>query len=313
MTDAHRAYRWLFSAGLTVLLLSAGALVYYGVTLRNEALEATPHLDGEPGPLREVLAFPWSDFPSIPDVERAELSHLIPIDAPLRLADIRPWLTTPGDASLGAAEARRNQELQSALGIMRQIAQKRAETTESTTPDSSLSQAKEHLKAAERSGSHAILWLIAYDRAVLYRWQGNRQKAAKELKDAYGNLKSRLEGSPSEETLSAGTHVAYALGDSLIQAAVDEEHPDLVVVPEEAVNRLRDAVLLSVRLATVHPHGVAHPAEFFELEPTHLSTRALRNDLVAAYLVSPGYQRCTVPMTAESCAHLWERPLRLSQ
>lgn len=312
MNDARLAYVWLRNAGLVVLLVGAAALTYYGFALHKEVAGATPRLDGDPGPLREVLAFPWSDYPSIPDVEKNKLDELIPIDAPLRLSDVRPWLTNPKDPLLGGKEAPRNADLQEALSIMSNIASKRSQGDEGMTADltaddghGDVSRAKEHFLGAERTGSRALQWLISYDRGVLYLWQGNRQKAAKELKDAYASLKPRLDGSSSPEVLSAGIHVSYALGTSLMESAgqaAKSEH----TASGDAISHLRDAVVLSVRLfASGRPQGVAHAAEFFELEPTHLSTRALRNDLIAAYLLAPAdYQPCKEAMTEASCSHV---------
>src|SRR5436305_13739234 len=156
-TDARKPYIRLRNGGLILIALTGMALGYYGLTLQSDVREATPHLDGEPGALREVLAFPWNDYPSIPDVERKQLRELVPVGAPLRLSDIRPWLTNPKDPALSAADARRNSELQAALAAMREIAKTRAAVDPTVADDRSssddrgqLSRAREHLAAAER-------------------------------------------------------------------------------------------------------------------------------------------------------------------
>jgi hypothetical protein len=308
MMDARKAYVVLRNAGLMVVLIGLAAVLYYGFALRHHVRENTPHLDGEPGPLREVLAFPWSDFPTIPDVERQTLGNLIPINPPLRLSDIHPWVNNPTDPVLGAREAPRNKELQAALDILRGLAAKHAAADEGTMPVSStagedrpdLDRVKIHLALAEqRPESRAFGWLISYNRGVVYHLQDNRQKAATEFKTAYNRLKRRNDVSPSAETLSAMIHVQYALGDSLIPPGNETGR-----APMEAIRHLREAVVKSVQLfATAHPSGVAHAAEFFDLEPpTGLSTRALRNDLIAAYLITPDYKECSQPMTEDTCS-----------
>jgi tetratricopeptide (TPR) repeat protein len=307
MTDAYGSYRRLKFGGIALLVLLALFLGRYGWTLRQHVRAETPHLNGEPGALREVLGFPWSDFPSIPEVERTKLDELVPIDAPMAISDVPPWLTLPTDPALGAGEARRNGELQAALNVMRELA--RSRSADPGAADASpgrraqIASAREHLAAAERTSSRAMSWIIAYNRGVLYLWQENRQKAAKEFEDAIKSLQRRLDGLPSAEAMSAGIHALYGLGDSLIPAHEEAGPRRAGEIPDKAVDSLRQAVRVSVRLfATAHPPGVAHAAEFFELEPTGLSTRALRNDLIAAYLSAPDYRYCNQPMPAEGCA-----------
>src|SRR4029077_11593715 len=73
-------------------------------------------------------------------------------------------------------------------------------------------------------------------------------------------------------------------------------------VPDEAIDRLRDAVVEATSLALTSPQGVGHPAQFFEIGTSGLTTRILRNDLLAAYLNAPEYSRCHhEPMAPDVC------------
>ena len=101
----------------------------------------------------------------------------------------------------------------------------------------------------------------------------------------------------SDEARSAAIHALYGWGESLVDANAN------TVVPNEAIDALRGAVIeVTNRFRAKNPSGVGHAAEFYELAPTGLSTRALRSDLLTAYLGASDYSFCGgAPMPADVC------------
>jgi hypothetical protein len=303
-SDARKGLRSLRIIGLLVVLAVIGALAYAVIRIERARADATPHLDGQPGALREALRFPRKGFPTIPDVERDELKKLIPLDRPIRLSAVPAWTTFPADPALGAASARGNAALGEALEIIARIERRKKNPDEAQTAvdeKQELANARERLTAAEDRATPAMEWMVDYNRGVLYDWQGNRQRAAHEFQRAYENLKPRVERAPSLEVRVAAIHALYGWGDALIHESDDAETAN---VPADAINRLRDALVQATSMFdATHPKGVGHPAEFFAIGATGLSTRTLRNDLLAAYLNAPDYSRCgNEPMRADVCA-----------
>jgi tetratricopeptide (TPR) repeat protein len=301
MTASRNGYHLLRIVGIVIVLAVIGGLAWVAASLEQGAEAAKPHIEGETAPLREILRFPAKDFPSIPDVERTELAKLVPLDDPIWIADVPPWTDLPRDPQLGVDDARKNQALGSVLRILRAIEERKKNPDETDTQFDErreLENAKEGLAAAEESAD-ASQWLVSYNRGVVYRWLNNRQKAAKEFENAYKRLRPRLDATASDEALSAGIHALYGWGGSLVQSSGDG---GAMNVPRDAIERLRDAVVWSATLIRKsRPQGVGHAAEFFDLRPSGLSTRAMRNDLVAAYLSAPDYTYCTEPFTLELC------------
>lgn len=300
MTDARRGLFWLRLAGALTALAIVAVLGGLAVWLERRYEAALPRLNGQPSPLREALRFPRPDFPTILDVERDELRKLIPLARPIRLSEIPPWTTIPNAPSLGASSARNNQAFVQAIAIMRRIDEARRAGEEPGSDERrQLEQARERLTAAENESTQAMQWLIHYNRGVLYNWQANRQRAAREFQRAYENLKFRMEHGPVDEARVAAVHALYGWGDALIQ----EAESGGTVVPAEAVDRLRAALIEATTLyETAHPSGVGHPAVFRPVGENGLSTRALRNDLLAAYLDAPEYSRCNgEPMAPDVC------------
>ena len=290
--------RYMLAGGLWRLLVVA--FLAFLVYRCERSIDASlPRVDGQPGALREALGFPWKGFPEISDVERNELDNLIPLDPVIRVSDIRPWTTLPGDGLLGGAEAGRNGALREAFAIIDAIyAHRRGAGDASLIEADQIAEAKKRLTAAQEAATPASVWLIHYNRGVVYTWEGNRQRAAREFERAAVRLR-QLTRRPgvSDEVRSAAIHALYGWGDALI-----ENQPN-APVSKNAIDALRGAVIeVTNRFRARNPSGVGHAAEFYQLAPTGLSTGALRNDLLCAYLSAPQYSYCgDRPMPADIC------------
>ncbi|HEU4888348.1 MAG TPA: hypothetical protein VFV49_10705 [Thermoanaerobaculia bacterium] len=269
-------------------LAIVGVLVWIGYSMERSADAAKPRLDGNPSALREALGFPWKGFPEISEAERNELENLIPLDPAIRMSDIRPWTMGVTDPALTEAFA-----------IIDRIYAHRLNPSDSTFNEADqIAEAKKRLTAAQETAAPASAWLISYNRGVVYAWEGNRQRAAREFENAYKRLAPQLKSvSVLDEVRSAAIHALYGWGDALI-----DTNPNSVV-PNEAIDALRGAAIqVTNRFRAKNPSGVGHAAEFYELAPTGLSTRALRNDLLTAYLGASNYSFCGGdPMPADVC------------
>jgi hypothetical protein len=269
-------------------LAIVGVLVWIAYSMERSVDAAKPRLDGGPSALREALGFPWKGFPEISEAERNELENLIPLDPAIRMSDIRPWTFAASDPALAEAFAI----------IDRIYAHRRSPTDSSFNEAEQIAEAKKRLTAAQETATAASAWLISYNRGVVYAWEGNRQRAAREFEAAYKRIAPHLKGvNVSDEARSAAIHALYGWGDALV-----DTNPNSVV-PNEAIDALRGAVIeVTNRFRAKNPSGVGHAAEFYELAPTGLSTRALRNDLLTAYLGASNYSFCGGdPMPADVC------------
>jgi hypothetical protein len=94
---------------------------------------------------------------------------------------------------------------------------------------------------------------------------------------------------------SAAAHAYYGWGDALLVPNANAADRT------KAVERLRLAAVEVTNQFKVANRSGYLAAEFRDLAPTGLSTRTLRNDLLAAYLESPQYNSCGQPMTADAC------------
>jgi hypothetical protein len=280
-------------------LAIVAVLVWFGYSIEKSVDAAKPRLDGSPTALREALGFPWKGFPEISEAERNELENLIPLDPAIRMSDIRQWTVIPTAPALGGADASRNAALAEAfVTIDRIAAHKQNQNDPSFNEADQISEAKKLLTAAQESATPASAWLISYNRGVVYAWEGNRQRAAREFENAYKRIAPLLKtAGVADEVRSAAIHALYGWGDALI-----DTNPN-AVVPNEAIDALRGAVIeVTNRFRARNPSGVGHAAEFYELAPTGLSTRALRNDLMTAYLGASNYSFCGGgPMPADVC------------
>jgi hypothetical protein len=289
-----------FFGGLWRLLVIA---LVAGLIYRNEkAIDAAlPRVNEKPGALREALGFPWKGFPEISDAERKELDNLIPLDPAIRFSDIRPWTTWPSDPILGGFAASRNTALRDAFVVIDGIqAYRRDRSDPSFNEAEKIAEAKNLLASAQETATPPMVWLIHYNRGVVYAWEGNRQRAASEFARAVGKLTPVLRSGPvSDEVRSAAIHAYYGWGDALFDSAASAAES------QKAIVALRLAVVEATNRFKVKNRGggVAYgAAEFHELEPTGLSTRVLRNDLLAGYLGAPQYSYCgKQPMAADVC------------
>lgn len=283
-------------AGALWRLAVIAALAWVSWRMEHAAKTATPRLDDQPAALREALRFPWQGFPPVSDAERKELDSLIPLDPAIRISDIRPWTTAPADPALGGRAVSANAALAEAFGIIERIRDHRLNRTDPSFNEAEqIAETKRRLTAAQETATPAMAWLIHYDRGVVYGWENNRQRAAREFESAWARLKPHVESAAvSDEARLAAIHVLYAWGDASIDPANTKN--------EQAIDALRGAVIqVTNRFRARNPATVAPAAEFHELAPTGLSTRALRNDLLAAYLGSPDYTFCTAPLPASLC------------
>ncbi|MFL6246552.1 MAG: hypothetical protein ACJ74H_11045 [Thermoanaerobaculia bacterium] len=270
-------------------LAIVGALVWFGYSIERSADAAKPRLDGNPSALREALGFPWKGFPEISEAERNELENLIPLDPAIRMSDIRPWTVGATDAALADAFAL----------IERIYAHRQNPDGSSFNEAEQIAEAKNRLAAAQATATPASAWLISYNRGVVYAWEGNRHRAAREFESAYKRIAPQLKTvNVPDEVRSAAIHALYGWGDALI-----DPNPN-AVVPNEAIDALRGAVIeVTNRFRAKNPSDVlGRAAEFYDLAPTGLSTRALRNDLLTAYLGASDYSFCNgAPMPADVC------------
>ena len=290
--------RYALIGGVWRLAIVA-VLAWFAYSIEKSADAAKPRLDGQPGVLREALGFPWKGFPEISEAERNELENLIPLDPAIRMSDIRRWTFIPAEPALGSADAGRNAALRDAFTFIDRIHAHRQNPSDSTFDEAEqIAETKRLLTAAQEAATPAMVWLIHYNRGVVYLWEGNRQRAAREFENAYKRLAPRLKtANVADEVRSAAIHALYGWGDALIETTPN------AAVPDDAINALRLAVIEATNLFRArNPTGIGYASVFFELEPTGLSTRALRNDLLAAYLGTSDYSFCNgAPMNADVC------------
>jgi hypothetical protein len=291
---------WYALAGGLWRLAVVAALVWAGFAIARSADTAKPRLDGRPSALRDALGFPWQGFPGVTATERDELHKLIPLDPAIRLSDIRPWTTTPTEPALGSNDVHGNVPLTDALAIVEGIRAHRADPSDQSFDEAKqIAEAKRQLTAAMEAATPAVAWLVHYDRGVVYGWEGNRHRAANEFESAAKRLTPLVQAAePSDEVRAAAIHAFYAWGGAQIESGPEP------AVPNQAIDALRVAVVHATnRFRARNPSAGGQAAAFAEVAPTGLSTRALRNDLLAAYLGAPQYRFCgDEPMRADVCA-----------
>ena len=279
--------RFAFAGGLGLLLLIAGiaGFIYWNEKRIDAAL---PRVNEQPGVLRDALGFPWKGFPEVSQAERDEIDKLIPLDDAIRISDIRAWITWPSDPALGGAAARRSADLQQSLAVIHRIqVHRRGQNDPMFNEAEQIAEAKRLLAAAQEKAPPAALWLIHYNRGVVYAWEDNRQRAAKEFGLAVARLLPSLRRWPvSNEVRSAAVHAYYGWGDTLLVPGANAADR------KKAVDALRLAVIEVTNQFKVANRSGYLAAEFYDLAPTGLSTRTLRNDLLAAYLEVPEYSYC---------------------
>lgn len=298
MKGVTKGFAWYALAGGLWRLAIVAVLVWFAYSLEKSADAAKPRLDGRPGVLREALVFPWKGFPEVSEAERNELESLIPLDPAIRMSDIRRWTFLPAEPALGSIDASRNAALRDAFAIIDRIHSHRLDPSDSSFNEAEqIAETKRLLTGAQESATPSMLWLIHYNRGVVYLWEGNRQRAAREFENAYKRLAPLLRGPfVADEVRSAAIHSLYGWGDALIDPSPN------AVVPDDAVNALRLAVIEATNRFRARNPGVGYASVFFELAPTGLSTRALRNDLLAAYLGASAYSFCGgAPMNRDVC------------
>lgn len=277
------------------LIATVAALIYSNEKKIDAAL---PRISEQPGALREVLGFPWKGFPEISDAERKELDNLIPLDPAIRFSDVRAWTTWPTDPALGASVTRDSNAMRDVFAILDSIQAHRRDSSDPSFNEAErIAEAKKLLADAQDKAHPATLWLIHYNRGVVYRWEGNRQRAAGEFGRTVAKLLPLLRRWPvSNEVRSAAIHAYYGWGDALFEPGANEADS------KKAIDALRLAVVEVTNHFKVANRSGYLAAEFYELAPTGLSTRALRNDLLAAYLGAPQYSYCGKgPMAADVC------------
>jgi hypothetical protein len=303
--QAHRrARRLVYGVALLVTVLAAG-LAWW---IFAQAADAAPVLTSSHGPLAEALQWPYQDFPSVTDVERATIRRELSLDEPVLTAGPPLWTRLPAHPPLRPPGDEARGELAAVLEGARRL----------TPPDPDRPTGEEPLdleafettrRALDRLPRADRSWVSLYDQGVLQLWAGNPRAAERELESAYALIQNVVRRGPWRgeedayaEVLEAAILNQFALGHARL-AEVDGEPPSRRLASRrEAIEALRAAVALSVKLGDVDP-DVDHALVFFPLGTTGLPTSRVTNDLIVAYLETSAYHDCPVdePPTRRPC------------
>jgi tetratricopeptide (TPR) repeat protein len=299
------------------VLITASCLVGLFLVLRSVRQEV-PRLEGPTGPLAEALGWPWERFPLVTEVERNAVHEDFKTGEPLFEHALRrlvwPGIPVSGPLRPSSPEARRS--LECGIGLLRQIvAPHTAEAAEPATGADSeqnpeVERARSCLADADRAQTDQ--WLTLYTRALLYLSQGNTAAAARDLKEALGDVPTdrRLPADIGDRTTvyEAEIYTNYALGQTLVHGGKGEPQDRRAARLKEAIDYFRQALLVLRTLSEDRELRLGRrPLSFFALNPTGLGTAAIDNDLLAAYLASPGYHHCEDPPVQEPCSGLQQR------
>jgi hypothetical protein len=304
--DPLRAQRRAESLLLGGLLgLGALALAVFALLWHGRAVEV-PHLGGGDTALAEALQWPWQGFPSVQPVEQETIRRDFRLGEPLLARQLRPYVALPEGLRPGTPAARR--EVEEALAAVAPFANGAPGAAPADKDAGAPAPAADAaLAALSRVANKQPIWIVLYDRGWLSLNQGNAAAAVGDLRAAMQRLLPRLQSLPAAaaaraDLLEAAVHTDYALGLALLAGT-----PADPARRAEAVRALREAVRLLQPLWETHVGdygGVSHPLAFFHLRPTGLSTAALTNDLVAAYLASPDFHDCAEVPSGLPCGRV---------
>lgn len=319
----RKARRWSVLIGGLVWI--AAVVVAIGIWRHYRA--SIPRLNGIPVPPADgshptegdvksaayvdALGIPWSV--PITSAEQQTLRDALPVGKPLFYGDLRLWLESTSDRRLGVIEPDAASRLDTAFTSLSAIDGLRLEPSDTPVAraarDADVQEAVRELAAIASAPEQGHLWVVSYNRGILYLLEGNRQRAQTELRRAYARIPKINPAWPpragDSELYNAVIHTAYALGHISLatsqETSLDAATRDTAAA--QAVSLFRHAVLLSVwHRRMIDPADSTYPAAYYSLPVTELSTRALRNDLAATYLSAPRYRYCDSPMPNDVCS-----------
>ncbi|MCP4661606.1 MAG: hypothetical protein GY856_39905 [bacterium] len=293
-------------------------------------------LSSERSELSRALGWTWEDFPPpVTDLERERIRTDLRMDRALMAGDLRPWKValehsteqpeqsteqpeqsaeqpertaeqpeqseTAGEVREALKEAILKMDALLAGGHLRPGAleiQRREEPR--GVPAKTCNEAIDTLSRARNLSlrSEPSRWRALYNRAVVYLWLGDAVRAAEDLQEAeriVAGLDPARVGIEPAVLLEAAAVTRYALGHAhLLRGGAGE----------------RDRAIATFHKATqdlvgLHQNGAypesASARDRFQLRSTGLSSLALWNDLVAAYMEADGYHACDRRPTRDPC------------
>lgn len=259
--------------------------------------------------IQEVLDLPWKNFFPITDSEM-DIVRDLSLDQPIFAHDLRVWRHPPkrGPLRINFGSVSRS-KFQEATDILFQL--QSDEDLEEDEIKSQLNSAKRSLGAAAKD--HPDAPIILYNQGILYLWEKKANAAANFLERALEQIKrfdeklksgqyprrQRLELKIQLEECKIATN--YALG---VARLTDGETAEALFNYRQAAAGLEE--LLYASGPSDGPYAdLDSPWYFRKLSHTRLDTRALWNDLIAAYLSSPDYHYSQEkPEKAPDCASL---------
>jgi tetratricopeptide (TPR) repeat protein len=292
----RRKLVWLASAAWLLLLVISALLVNQG--LRRIWSDPPARSDKSffpAGPLN----WPWSDFPSTTEGELATVKEILGRPEPWMREDLRPWKDIPEDGPFGfPPQDRVYTLLEQSEALLENIAVSRR----TTQPDllAKWQPNPQDSDEARRELSRAIAlkspFIALYNRGLLQIWAGQPVPAIQDLRAAIGQLAPHLSdlGDPQRVWVyQAAIHSHYALGHALFAAKRRTE----------AIQEFRTATGLLTALLQLPGNRYTRVDSAYHklsVRPTNLDSRALWNDLIAAYLDTPDYHACPPPKGVSS-------------
>jgi hypothetical protein len=268
-------------AGLVVLVLTANIF-----TLPDRSSASAPQLD-EDQHLREALGWPWADFPPILTCEREELRTPLAAVSDHPSTNLAAWATPTarGPLSLGTGASR--SRIQAARSIL-----ENDHASEATADhEASVNQLLQALTNDLTSGR----WQVRYHLALLSIDENRYQRAYRLLRDALAQLPLSTEFGGFDETVRLDLNEAvvltqHALGlISILQAEATEgaERTDWL---NRSIEHCRMAVIQIAKLPREFSgYGVNSGWAHFNLQRAEISSHAVVNNLVVAYMRHPDY------------------------
>ena len=290
---ARIAYGGLRRRLLIVWMAAVGVAAVVLIWLRPGA--GSPlDLGTEANALSEALGWPMDDFPPITRVEREALARELDHSDSFRVMDLRlienlDFLpeTLAEDASTLNAQA-----LQRLRAATAELSSRRAEVASSEQSREIDAYVTALTEARNLLGTHPALgWLPHYQRGIVYLWEDNPAAAAQDLQTASQRLQELTpsSGLGVEDLMEARALAFYGLGHAHLQR---DDGPKAI----EAFHRAGD--MLKALFEAGAQSRAASQHDDMTLARSGLSSLAVWNDLVAAYLDTPA-AGCPVPASME--------------
>lgn len=292
-----RAALWLWSSFILLSIMSAAAIPWAFLTSKSDRQRLE---DGQA--LAEALEWPWPDFPGVTSMERETIQRQFKLEEPLMVADMRPWTVIPPDGPLAPRNPVALEQLAQAVqGILNLPPPTDLAALAGSGEETPYDPAIRALNRANTAQSNQ--WIVLYNRGVLNYRKESYATAKRDLEAALSVVSRYLENPPSAAVLEAAIHNYYALGHALARGGEGEPAELQAQRRSDAIKAFRESVRLLPRLLiTRGPYGdVSDPLEFFQVEPTNLSSRSITSDLVAAYMGAPGFHNCEDKPEGDPC------------